>query len=142
MKYKSIVAFVAAPAISIFMSSCEKKDGIPASRKKQEITVVPVNTTGVDSKGGGEDDDKPIIMHSVFDELLSPLQYAVVIMIDSDHRSDSFQLFTDYEGKCTFNLPDTGNWDLKIGYHGYQPLDTVIHLVDSFNVKTTVLQPQ
>jgi hypothetical protein len=133
MKYILKVAFIAIAFIAVF--SCEKRDIIPA------FTPVPSQNyehrTLLDD--GGDDDDDPIIMHKVKTQANTPLQAATVTMI---HGTDSVQLVTDSAGECVFHLQNNRNWQLKIDYPGYQPIDMQVYLPDSFTVKTSVLDQQ
>lgn len=138
MKYNLFVALMATAAI--LMTSCEKRDTIPApAEEKQQSPVRAKGTNNAALRDGGEDDDGPIIMHKVKNQANAPVQQASVLMVNG---TDSLQLVTDNAGECTFSLPSYGNWQVKINHQAYQPEDTLINLSDSFSIKTSVLDQQ
>lgn len=89
--------------------------------------------------GGGEDDDKPIIMHFVRNSESEPLQNAIVTMISN---TDSLQSLTNSAGESLFELPYPGPWILKITLGGYLPVEANFTVTDSFSVRTSFLEHQ
>lgn len=97
--------------------------------------------TFANARRGGDDDDDPIIMHKVVRSNGTPIPLADVKMID-ENETDSIQLSTNLAGECTFTLPGNGIFHLKINSSGYQEIDTMINVVDSFSVRVNELIEQ
>lgn len=136
---KKILIRFGFAAGTFFMASCGKNDTIVRPAQEQQGPVHSKGSRPSTLRGGGEDDDGPIVMHKVKNQANAPVQAATVMMVKG---TDSLQLMTDNAGECTFSLPGYGNWQVKINHQGYQPEDTLINLSDSFSIKTSVLDQQ
>lgn len=113
-------------------SSHNAKNGNNANNKKTIVNSTVENST---YRFGGEDDDKPIIMHLV-ESNFGPLQNARIIMVSG---TDSLESFTNSAGESFVELPHLGSWDLTITYEEYSPLNVPILVTDSFSVKKSSL---
>lgn len=128
MKRIITVAFFAATLGSVF--SCTKLNDT-------EPGDVPNYTNG---KGGGrEDDDKPIVMHRLFNELQQPVQNVSITMTKGP---DTLYSTTDSAGQANFYLPDFGAWEAQISCPGYRPVTKTIDVRTLFSITSSTLRLQ
>jgi hypothetical protein len=121
------------PAVSIAQHGNKIQD------THDQKNVINGSDENMGFKFGGGDDDKPIIMHRVINSELERLPDVTIAMIKN---RDTLQSFTDSAGECTFQLPHTGVWELKIYLTGFSLFDTSINVTDSFSIRTTSLSYQ
>lgn len=135
MRY--IIMAVFTIAASFFMPSCSKQDVKPASSQEQQTSPAkPKKDKAAALRGGGEDEETPIVMHKVKNQANAPVSQARVTMVN---ETDTLQLDTDSAGECTFILPVSGSWLTVITRQGYHPKYIVSNFVDSFSIKTSIL---
>jgi hypothetical protein len=120
-------------------ATAESDRKVVAGFQHQQNTIVSVDQDTIPMLGGGEDDDKPIIMHFVRNEHGEPLGNALITMINN---TDSLQSFTNSTGESSSILPHGGTWQLVITLSGFSPLTTQVVVTDSLSVITSIMQDQ
>lgn len=159
---KKISFWAACIAVIMLLFSCSKEPDQFFSPLSSHSSGVRVTTTKNDRKaidgfqyqqdvntnvdenasakfGGGEDDDKPIIMHFVRNIHDEPVENALILMVNS---VDSLRVLTNSAGESSLELPRVGVWQLKVTHEGYSPLITQVTVTDSLSVKTSTLEDQ
>ncbi|AXY72745.1 hypothetical protein D3H65_01610 [Paraflavitalea soli] len=127
-------------AASFFMPSCSKQDVKPGSaQEKQTSPVKPKKDNAASLRGGGEDDGTPIVMHKVKTQANAPIPQARVFMVN-DTQTDTLEADTDSLGEVKLTLPAKGSWLTVVTRQGYHPKYFVSNFVDSFTIKTSILQ--
>lgn len=121
-----------------FMASCDKNDTIPTPAQEQQGPVHPKSTRPSALRGGGEDDENPIVMHKVKNQANAPVPQARVVMVNGA-QTDTLEMDTDSVGECRFVLPVPGPWLTVVSRPGYHPMYIVENFVDSVNIRTRIL---
>jgi hypothetical protein len=138
MKY--IIMTVLATLTNLFLPSCSKKDVKPSSsQEEQPGPAKPRDKKAFMLRGGGEDEETPIVMHKVKNQANAPVSQARVIMVN-ETQTDTLEAETDSLGEAEITLPVTGPWLTVVSRPGYHPVYSVNYFVDSFTIKTSMLR--
>jgi len=131
---------VLAILANLFLPSCSKKDVKPSSSQEEQVGPArPKDKKSVMLRGGGEDEETPIVMHKVKTQANAPVSQARVIMVN-DTQTDTLEAETDSAGEVTLILPVAGEWLTVVSRPGYHPVYSVNNFVDSFTIKTSTLR--
>lgn len=133
---KKIFFLAACIAVITAFFSCSRDQDQYFSSDAPHTGQASIDENTISKFGGGEDDDKPIIMHFVRNSEFEPLQNAIVTMISN---TDSLQSLTNSAGESFFELPHLGAWELRITLGGYSPFEAYFTVTDSFSVRTSFL---